>query len=194
MTSISRHSLATEQQQFQVVLETLITYFLSSFILLWVFLVTQMIENPPAVQETWVQSLGCPWVGRSPWRRERLSTPLFLPGESCEWRSLMGCSPQGRKELDTTERLSSPNLFLISLPHMSFFADIFYVSPDSPPINHMVCSLSLSSFIPLMLLILDAQAFWSVFKAFFESIRGALDSFSPALLTPILTSKFPVMS
>lgn len=77
---------------------------------------------------------------------------------------------------------------------MSFFADIFYGSPDSPPINHMVCSLSLSSFIPLMLLILDAQAFWSVFKAFFESIRGALDSFSPALLTPILTSKFLVMS
>ena len=99
-----------------MVLETLITYFLSSFILLWVFLVTQMVENPPAAQETWVQSLGCPWVGKIPWRRERLSTPIFLPGESYERRSLMGCSPRDRKELDTTERLSSPNLFLIFPP------------------------------------------------------------------------------
>ena len=36
-----------------------------------------------------------------PWRRERLSTPVFWPGE------LHGLySPWGRKELDTTERLS----------------------------------------------------------------------------------------
>ena len=30
--------------------------------------------NPPAMWET--------WVGKIPWRRERLPTPLFLPGES----------------------------------------------------------------------------------------------------------------
>ena len=32
-------------------------------------------------------------------------TPVFLPGESHGRRSLVGCSPQGRKELDTTEQL-----------------------------------------------------------------------------------------
>ena len=32
-------------------------------------------------------------------------TPVPLPGKSCGWRSLVGCSPWGRKELDTTERL-----------------------------------------------------------------------------------------
>ena len=31
--------------------------------------------------------------------------PLLLPGNSHGWRSLEGCSPWGRKELDTTEQL-----------------------------------------------------------------------------------------
>ena len=46
-----------------------------------------------------------PWVGKIPWRREWQSTPVFLPGESHEQRSLEGFSPWGRKESDTTERL-----------------------------------------------------------------------------------------
>ena len=33
------------------------------------------------------------------------STPVLLPGESQGWGSLVGCSPWGREELDTTERL-----------------------------------------------------------------------------------------
>ena len=32
-------------------------------------------------------------------------TPVFLPGKSHGWKSLVGCSPWGRKESDTTERL-----------------------------------------------------------------------------------------
>ena len=31
------------------------------------------------------------------------ATPVFLPGESHGWRSLVGCSPWGRTESDTTE-------------------------------------------------------------------------------------------
>ena len=39
-----------------------------------------------------------PWVGRIPWRRERLPTPVFWPGE------FHGLSrPWGCKELDMTE-------------------------------------------------------------------------------------------
>ena len=34
-------------------------------------------------------------------------TPGLLPGKSHGWRSLVGCSPWGRTESDTTERLSS---------------------------------------------------------------------------------------
>ena len=42
-----------------------------------------------------------PGVGKIPWRRERLPTPVFWPGES---HGLF--SPWGRKESDTTEKLS----------------------------------------------------------------------------------------
>ena len=39
------------------------------------------------------------------WRREWQPTSVLLPGKSHGWRSLVGYSPQGCKELDTTERL-----------------------------------------------------------------------------------------
>ena len=38
-------------------------------------------------------------------RRQWHPTPVLLPGESHGWRSLVGCSPWGRWESDTTERL-----------------------------------------------------------------------------------------
>ena len=47
-----------------------------------------------------------PWDRKIPWRREWLSTPVFFPGESLGQRSLVGYSPGGHKELDTTERLT----------------------------------------------------------------------------------------
>ena len=43
----------------------------------WASLVVQLLKNLPAMWETWVRSLG--WV--DPWRRERLPTPVFWPGE-----------------------------------------------------------------------------------------------------------------
>ena len=46
------------------------------------------------------------WVGKIPWRRKWLPTPVFLHGEFHGQRSLVGNSPWGRKESDTTERLS----------------------------------------------------------------------------------------
>ena len=46
-----------------------------------------------------------PWVGKIPSRREWQPTPVFLPGISHGRRSLVGCSPLGREESDTTERL-----------------------------------------------------------------------------------------
>ena len=61
----------------------------------------QRLKHLPAMQETWVQSL----VGKIPWRRKWQPAPVFLPGESHGWRSLVGYSPRGCKELDTAERL-----------------------------------------------------------------------------------------
>ena len=48
-----------------------------------------------------------PWVGKILWRRKWQPTPVLLPGKSHGWRSLVGYSLWGRKELDTTERLHS---------------------------------------------------------------------------------------
>ena len=39
------------------------------------------------------------------WRRKWQPTPLFLPGESQGWGSLVGCHLWGRTELDTTEAM-----------------------------------------------------------------------------------------
>ena len=39
------------------------------------------------------------------WRRKRQPTLVLLPGKSHGQRSLVGCSPWGRKDLDVTERL-----------------------------------------------------------------------------------------
>ena len=58
-----------------------------------------MVRNLPAMQETWVQSQ----VRKIPWRKEWLPTPVFLPGEFHGQRNLVGYSPWGCKELDTTE-------------------------------------------------------------------------------------------
>ena len=69
----------------------------------WASLVAQLVKNLPAVRGTWVQS----WVGKIPWRRERLPTPVFWPGE---FYGLY--SPWGHKESDTTEQLSLQGVFL----------------------------------------------------------------------------------
>ena len=44
-------------------------------------------------------------VRKIPWRRKWQSTPALLPGKSHGWRSLIGYSPWGHKESDTTEWL-----------------------------------------------------------------------------------------
>ena len=44
------------------------------------------------------------WVGKIPWRRKWLPTPVFLPRESHGQRTLVGYSPWGRKESDMTEQ------------------------------------------------------------------------------------------
>ena len=41
-------------------------------------------------------------------RRQWHPSPVLLPGKSHGWRSLVGCSPWGREESDTTERLHFP--------------------------------------------------------------------------------------
>ena len=49
----------------------------------------------------WVLYTSASWEGE----KAMAPTPVRLPGKSHGWRSLVGCSPWGRSESDTTERL-----------------------------------------------------------------------------------------
>ena len=65
-------------------------------------------------------SIPDPRVGKIPWRRKWQPTPVFLPGESHGRRNLVGYSPWGHKELDTTERLTlslTPQLWDVCRPY-----------------------------------------------------------------------------
>ena len=64
----------------------------------WASLVAQLVKNLPTRQES--------WVGKIPWRRERLPTPVYWPGG---FHGLY--SPWGHIESDTTERLSQHIMF-----------------------------------------------------------------------------------
>jgi len=66
--------------------------------------VAHQVKNPPGMWETWVRSL----VGIIPWRKERLPTPVFWPGE---FHGLY--SPWVLKESDMTDR---PSLHFTYLP------------------------------------------------------------------------------
>ena len=59
----------------------------------------QTANNLPALQETWVQSLGRDDPPERAWQ----PTPVLFPGEPHGQKSLEGYSQWGRKESDTTE-------------------------------------------------------------------------------------------
>ena len=58
----------------------------------------QMVKNPPAMQETLVRYLH----QEDPLEEGWLPAPVSLPGEAHGQQSLVGCSPWGRRESDTT--------------------------------------------------------------------------------------------
>ena len=68
-----------------------------------------------------------------PWRREWQPTPVFLPGEFHEQRSLAGHSSWGSKESDMTERLTLslsylPIYFLLPVRCIHFYASMLLFS------------------------------------------------------------------
>ena len=57
--------------------------------------VAQTVKNPPAMRETWVQSLSC----EIPWRRAWKPTPVFLPGESPQTEEPGGLQSMGSQRI-----------------------------------------------------------------------------------------------
>ena len=66
-------------------------------------------EEPGGLQSMGSRRVGHDWVTSLSlftcmrWRRKWQPTPVFLPGESQGWGSLVGCRLWGRTESDTTE-------------------------------------------------------------------------------------------
>ena len=71
--------------------------------LLLVIKVAYLVKNPLQCRRPGFD----PWVGKIPWRKEKLPTLVFWPGEFHGQRILVGYSPQGHKESNMTERLST---------------------------------------------------------------------------------------
>ena len=83
----------------------------------WASLEAQMIKNLPAMQETWVRSLG--W--EDPLEKERQPTPVFLPGEFHEQRSLANYSPCNDKKLTPPSPLTYLLHFIYVDPRLTYY-------------------------------------------------------------------------
>ena len=59
----------------------------------------EQLKRLSGMRETWVRSLG----REDPLEKEMATHSVFLPGESHGQRSLVGYSPWGHKESDTTK-------------------------------------------------------------------------------------------
>jgi len=79
------------------------TVYLSIHLLKDAFQVVLAVKNLPAKAGDMKRHGFDPLVGNIYWRREWQPTPVFLPGESHGQRSIVGYSPWGHKESDTTE-------------------------------------------------------------------------------------------
>ena len=76
----------------------------NSMVILWASLVAQAVKNMPAMWETWVRSLG--WEDSPGGGHDNPLQYSYLENPHGQ-RSLVGSSPWGHKESDTTERLST---------------------------------------------------------------------------------------
>ena len=107
------------------------------------------------------------------WRRKWQPTPVFLPGESQGWRSLVGCRLWGHTESDMTEVTQQQQqqllyshvislmilclLVLFIIEHWSIGVPIYYCWTVHFPFQ--VCQFC---FIYFGSLLLDARACWQV--------------------------------
>ena len=79
------------------------------------------------VRHNWVTSFSLSTFMH--WRRKWQPTPVFLPGESRGQRSLVGCSPWGRTESDTTEVMWQQLVSRFSIHSLKIILFIYLVLP-----------------------------------------------------------------
>ena len=83
--------------------------------------------------ESWVH----PWVGKIPWSRKWQPAPVFLPGIS-HGQGLVGYSPWGCKESDTTEHVHPFDYKPVALQWGYFECSHLYLSTPLKPFQHPI--------------------------------------------------------
>ena len=95
-------------------------------------------EEPGRLQSMGSQRVGHNWATSLSvftfmhWRRKWQPTPVFLPGESQGWGSLVGCHLWGRTESDMTEATQQQQQLL---SHVRCFCDPMGYSPPSSSVH-----------------------------------------------------------
>ena len=114
----------------------------------WLKSSTPLVKGLPSWLGWWRIRLLCgrpglnPWVGKIPWRRERLHTPVFLPGELHGQRRLARYIVKGRRLSNTTEPLRLSFFFWSILFWHSPLARLSATSLFLIPTHHPHCSLA----------------------------------------------------
>ena len=104
-----------------------------------------------------------PGSGRSPGRREWQPIPVFLPGQSHGQRILVGYSPLGHKESDTTEQLThkfiKSGVLLIRNHHKQWVSEYWTIAPRR--------NKGLSSYKPLITTFSTTDQYLTLFSVCF---------------------------
>ena len=82
----------------------------------------------------WERSLG----GKDPLEEDIATSPVFLPEKFHRWRSLVGYSPWGHKELDTTERPSTTRFHMWDYPDRNIDFSYYSFVPISSEVSPIV--------------------------------------------------------
>ena len=133
-------------------LQPRLSFNLSSLcIIIWTSLVTQMVKHLPRTRRPRFN----PCVGKISWRRKWQPTPVLLSGKCHAQRSLVGYSPWGRRESDTTEQLH----FHFLLHYNRIIFDVLYFF-----LMLIILIFVLLFYKPFMMILLEyTHDFWNIF-------------------------------
>ena len=90
-----------------------------------------------------------PWVRKIPWRKKWQPTSVLLPGKFHGQRSLVGYSPWGGKELDTTERLSTQALVAPSCSELDLLENLLHLLHQHLLLHFAPYAVKMASFLKL---------------------------------------------
>ena len=153
-----------------------------------------MVKNLPADSGN-LSSI--PGLGTSPWRRERLPTPVLLPAQFHGRKSLAGCGPWVTKSQHTAEVLThTQQLMYVYSCNSAMFLHVllsllqFLVCVFMFPFSHICCLVGFFLFVFVFNVVLSVE-FQNAYDPCGLSPEGSLHILKTTLLSsPSLTKLF----